>query len=256
MQTEAIQAAAQLITYAEHITALTGAGFSTPSGIPDFRSHDSGLWKHNDPMEVASITGFKYHPEKFYRWIRPLAAALIRAQPNPAHDALVKLETIGKLKSIVTQNIDMLHSRAGSTRVHEVHGHLREVTCITCFSVFPAQHMIEEFLQDNSISVLCCPKCGGILKPNVILFGEQLPAMVLNAAQREAKTCDLMIVAGTSLEVYPVADLPRLALGRGAKLMLINQEPTAYDRHAHVVIHGDVADILPQIVNAVEATAR
>jgi NAD-dependent deacetylase len=204
-------------------------------------------------MVVASIMGFKITPEAFYAWIRPLAQTLMDAVPNPAHRALARLEELGKIKSVITQNIDMLHSRAGSKTVYEVHGHLREATCIKCFSTFPGEPFWRPFLADESITLLNCPNCGGILKPNVILFGEQLPALVLAAAERDVKRCDVMIVAGSSLEVYPVADLPRRAQNNGARLIMVNYDPTAYDRHAAVVIHGDVAEVLPQIVSAVEA---
>ena len=232
--------------------ALTGAGISTPSGIPDFRSEGSGLWENVDPMQVASLYGFVSNPEAFYEWVVPLVKTMRDAEPNPAHLALAHLEAMGKLRSVVTQNIDMLHSRAGSQRVHEMHGHLREATCIQCFAVYPAKELIDEFLADASKSAMRCVSCSGVLKPNVILYGEQLPMTVVAEAQRDVRQSDLMIVAGSSLETYPAADLPNDAKRHGARLILINYEPTSYDKMADVVIHGDVAEVLPQIVELVE----
>jgi NAD-dependent deacetylase len=249
-----IEQAAQLLAKAEFAVALTGAGISTPSGIPDFRTRQSGLWAKYDPMIVASIYSFKHRPEEFYDWIRPLIRTMLEAQPNAAHIALARLEQLGRLQSIITQNIDLLHSRAGSTRVHEVHGHVREATCIDCYRVYPAQALMESFLADDSATVIRCPACNGVLKPNVILFGEQLPFAALEASERDARHCDLMLIAGSSLEVYPVADLPRKAHARGSKLILVNYDPTPYDDVAEVVIRGDVAEVLPKIVEALEAS--
>lgn len=248
MSTETLNAALQLLRQAQYVVALTGAGVSTRSGIPDFRSPDNGLWNRANPAEVASIYGFRHNPEGFYEWIRPLADTILNAQPNPAHQALARLEAIGLLKSVITQNIDMLHTRAGSKTVYEVHGHLREATCIHCFTVYPAEPYILEFLNSNTIP--SCPKCGHALKPNVILFGEQLPAQALIAARTEARRCDVMLVAGSSLEVYPAAELPILARRAGASLIFVNLTDTAVDALAQVVIHEDVAEVLPQLANA------
>lgn len=248
-----IKKAAHLLQQAEYGVALTGAGISTPSGIPDFRSEGSGLWNEPHAMYIASLTGFRMDPEAFYQWIRPFAVHIMAAQPNPAHRALAHLEQTGKLKSVITQNIDMLHTRAGTQTVYELHGHLREATCIKCFTVYPAEDLIHEFLTTPSQKALYCTKCKGVLKPNIILFNEALPARVLEAAERDARRCDVMLIAGSSLEVYPAADLPRRALNHGAKIILVNYEETAYDKYADVTIHGDVADVLPQIAHLVEA---
>lgn len=245
-----IEAAVTLLRHAKHATALTGAGHSTRSGIPDFRSPQSGLWQTSNPAEVASINGFRLHPERFYNWIRPFAHTLLHAQPNAAHTALAQMETVGTLKSVITQNVDMLHTRAGSQHVIEIHGHLREVTCIHCFAVYPAEEHITRYLDNGAIPT--CPDCGHVLKPNVILFGEQLPARALVAARREAQTCDVMLVAGSSLEVFPAADLPVQAKRNGASLVFVNLSPTEFDPLADVVIHADVTDILPHIANALE----
>jgi NAD-dependent deacetylase len=175
---------------------------------------------------------------------------IFEAEPNAAHFALAELEKRGKLKSVITQNIDMLHARAGSLIVHEVHGHLREATCIHCFDVFPAEAYILSFLQTGTLPR--CPGCDSVLKPNVILFGEQLPALAIYNAQREARRCDLMLVAGSSLEVYPAAELPLIARRAGASIILVNFSETPMDALAQVVIHGDVVDVLPQLAASLE----
>jgi NAD-dependent deacetylase len=249
-QDDMIERAAQLILHARHAVAFTGAGHSTPSGIPDFRSPDSGLWEKHNPMLVASIWAFRLHPKTFYDWIRPLADTLLTATPNPAHIALANLEEMGYLKAVITQNIDNLHQRAGSRRVLELHGHLRQATCIRCYQQVPVDPALEQTIRDGKVPHC---RCGGVLKPNVILFGEQLPITVLNQAMDEARRCDLMIVAGSSLEVTPAADIPFLAVDNGAQSIIVNFQPTAFDARADVVIHGDVAEVLPRFVEAVSA---
>ncbi len=245
-----IQQAAQLLRNARYAVALTGAGISTPSGIPDFRSPSSGLWTKANPMLVASILALRLRPQAFYNWVRPLASLLLEAQPNSAHRALAELEEMGLLKVIITQNIDDLHQKAGSKRVLELHGHLREATCIRCHKVVPAQGLIEQFVADGQVP-RC--QCGGVVKPNIVLFGEQLPLNVLTEAQNEARKSDLMLVAGSSLEVTPASDIPFIAQRKGARIIIVNCERTSMDRHAHVVIHEDVAQVLPQIVAACAA---
>jgi NAD-dependent deacetylase len=251
MLNEQIQAAARLLRRARHAVALTGAGISTRSGIPDFRSPTSGLWSRDDPFEVASIHVFRQHPERFYQWIKPLARLILEAEPNPAHVALARLESTGLLKAVITQNIDMLHTRAGSQTIHELHGHLREATCIHCFAVYPAQPLIEAFLQNDTVPR--CLNCGHTIKPNVILFGEQLPAGPLIAARRAARECDLMLVVGSSLTIYPAAALPDIARNNGAALIIVNLDPTPLDPCAQVVINANAADVLPQLADALES---
>ncbi len=245
-----IQQAAQLLRNARYAVALTGAGISTPSGIPDFRSPSSGLWTKANPMLVASILAFRLRPQAFYNWVRPLASLLLEAQPNSAHRALAELEEMGLLKVIITQNIDDLHQKAGSKRVLELHGHLREATCIRCHKVVPAQGLIKQFVADGQVP-RC--QCGGVVKPNIVLFGEQLPLNVLTEAQNEARKSDLMLVAGSSLEVTPASDIPFIVRRKGARIIIVNYQHTSMDRHAHVVIHEDVAQVLPQIVAACAA---
>jgi NAD-dependent deacetylase len=245
---EKIERAAKLIRQSRYMVAFTGAGHSTPSGIPDFRSPDSGLWEKHNPMLVASIWAFRLSPKTFYDWIRPMADTLLNASPNAAHIALAELEELGYLRTVITQNIDNLHQRAGSRHVLELHGHLREATCIRCYKKVPVEPAVERTIRKGKIPHC---ECGGVLKPDVILFGEQLPIRVLNQAMAEARNCDLILVAGSSLEVTPAADIPFLAVDSGAKAIIVNLQATAFDRNAEVVIHGDVAEVLPRFVQAV-----
>jgi NAD-dependent deacetylase len=244
-----IRRAAELIASSRHVVAFTGAGHSTASGIPDFRSPDSGLWEKHNPMLVASVWAFRLNPKTFYDWIRPMADLLLAARPNLAHDALAELEAMGFLKAIITQNIDNLHQRAGSRRVLELHGHMREATCIRCYKVEPIDPPLQNLIREGHVPYCAC---GGVLKPNVILFGEQLPVRILNESMAEARRCDLMLVAGSSLEVTPAADIPFLAVESGAKAIIVNRQPTAFDSYAHLVIDGDVAEVLPRIVQGVQ----
>ncbi len=241
----AIEAAARLIRSAGNGVVLTGAGISTPSGIPDFRSAGSGLWSRYNPMEVASLSAFRYQPEKFLAWFHPLAKKIFLALPNPAHHALSFLEKAGYVHTIITQNIDGLHQRAGSNHVLEVHGTLESLTCIGCFQKYPAESFISNYIHNNEPPL--CSECGRILKPDVILYEEQLPKQTWLKAQEACKDCSVILVVGSSLEVTPVATLPLKALENHAKLILINQSPTYLDPRAEVLVRGDVADILPLI---------
>ena len=245
-----IQQAADLITKAENIVALTGAGVSTPSGIPDFRSPSSGVWDNVDPMAVASIYAFRHNPQEFYNWIHPLAHLVVEAEPNPAHIALAQLEHVGKVKAVITQNIDNLHQKAGSQTVYELHGHLRDMTCLECHEVQDSAGVIAKFLEDGQVPM---HKCGGVLKPDVVLFGEQPPMQEFVSAQMALEQADLVIVTGSSLEVSPASDLPLIALESGAALIIINYQPTYLDSKADVVIQGNVAEVLPQVVGLATA---
>lgn len=240
-----IEQAVALLRAAARVIALTGAGVSTPSGIPDFRSESSGLWNYADPFDVASLWAFHDHPERFYLWLRPILKRVLAARPNAAHRALAEMEQAGRLQTVITQNIDSLHQNAGSRSVLELHGHTRSVTCLDCSSSFPSAQFLAQVL--NGHEPARCPQCTGLLKPDVVLFGEPLPYATLNAAQEAALTCDLMLVVGTSLEVMPAADLPLLAKRRGARLILINLTPTALDAQMDVVVRADVARALETI---------
>ncbi|MBL8162816.1 MAG: NAD-dependent deacylase [Anaerolineae bacterium] len=250
MAPEKLDQIATLIQQARYAIAFTGAGISTPSGIPDFRSPKSGMWHDVDPMVVASMYGFRNNPAAFYNWIYPLTKLTFYAQPNPAHLALAKLESHGLLKALITQNIDMLHTRAGSQVVFELHGHLREATCIHCFRCYTAEPIIRKFLDDRQVPY--CEDCGGVIKPNVILFGEQLPIQQLLAAQDAARKADLVIIVGSSLEVAPASDIPVLAMRNGAKLVIINLDSTHLDARADVLLHADAAEVLPEITQRLE----
>lgn len=246
---QGINQAVDIIRGSKYGVVLTGAGISTASGIPDFRSAGTGLWQRYDPLEVASLSSFRYHPENFFNWMRPLAMEIYKAQPNPAHHAIAELEQVGFVKHVVTQNIDGLHQRAGSKNVIEVHGTLQTMTCVACFCQQISQAYVETYLDSGKIPR--CPYCNNILKPDIILYGEQLPIKAWSMANAAIKKCDFMIVAGSSLEVLPVASLPMRALESGAHLIIINNSQTYLDLRADVVFLTDVVLILPAIVNEV-----
>ena len=241
--------AAGLWRQARSVVALTGAGVSTGSGIPDFRSPQAGLWARVDPMGVASQTTFRYRPETFFAWVRPLANQIRQAEPNAGHRALAQLEAQGKLHALITQNIDELHRRAGSQNVLELHGSLATATCVRCQRLWPGDDILKAFLADGGLPY--CPVCGGLLKPNVTLMGEELPAATLRMARQAVQRCDLMLVAGSSLEVMPAGLLPVEAVNHGAQLIIVNQEPTFVDERASVVIRADVNYALPSLVAAI-----
>lgn len=245
----AIHSAASLIRQAKKVVILTGAGYSTPSGIPDFRTAGSGLWTKYLPMEVASLTTFRTNPELFFAWLHPLASHMLGAVPNEAHYALVKLEKAGYVSTIITQNIDGLHHRAGNNHVLEIHGTFNSLTCVGCFKKFVSETLIQPYLENGDIPH--CPECKRLLKPDVILFEEQLPYRTWMQAEKASESCDLMLVAGTSLEVMPSARLPVRALDNGAKLILVNKSDTFIDVRADIILRGDVADLMPLLAREV-----
>jgi len=245
-----INLAAALIRKASYCVALTGAGISTASGIPDFRSPGSGVWTKYSPMEVASLSAFRYHPDRFYRWLRPFVTNLFEASPNPAHKALANMEDAGFLQSIITQNVDALHQKSGSGKVIEVHGTYQTLSCPACFQQIEADdEMLSALLQNFKIPQ--CPLCNTILKPDIILYEEQLPKEKWNQARNEIQLCDLLLVLGSSLTVTPVSDLPLTALAAGAKLIIINRGDTHLDSRAEVALDGNLADLLPVIAEKV-----
>lgn len=248
MDTSAIARAAALLRGAHHAVAITGAGISTPSGIPDFRS-EVGLWGHTEEREIATFSGFQRYPERFLHWFRPLLERLLVARPNPAHHALAELERYGVLRAVITQNIDGLHQRAGSREVFELHGHMRTATCISCGHQVPGSAVIERACRG---ALLRCA-CGGVFKPDVVLFDEVLPQALYWLARAALDRADLLIVAGTSLEVFPVAELPQGPLRRGVPLIIVNRAPTYLDDAATLVIREDVATVLPLIREQVVA---
>lgn len=240
--------AISLLRAAAHTVALTGAGVSTASGIPDFRGDHTALWRYADPLSVASIWAFHEDPDRFYRWVKPVIRKVMAARPNPAHTVLADLERTGHVRAVITQNIDSLHQQAGSQRVLEVHGHTRTATCLSCDHALSSATLWLAALDGRPPPP--CPQCDGLLKPDFVLFGEPLPYDAVSAAQQETLACDLMLVIGTSLEVMPAADLPLLAKRRGARLILVNLTPTPLDDRMDVVIRADVVKTLQELRHA------
>jgi NAD-dependent deacetylase len=240
-----IQKAGSLLRFARHAVVLTGAGISTPSGIPDFRSQGSGLWNKDNPMEVASLSAFWRHPDRFFAWLRPLAAQIVKAHPNLAHQALADLEKAGLIKAVITQNIDGLHQAAGSQVVLELHGSTRSLTCLSCRKSYLIGQFLEEFVVQGKLPY--CLNCGKLLKPDIVLFEEMLPVSVWEQAEAHCRQADLVLVVGSSLEVSPAGSLPLISFQHGAQLIILNFSPTYLDEHASVVFHADAAEILPQM---------
>lgn len=245
-----IQRAARVLAQARQAVVLTGAGLSTPSGIPDFRSLDTGLWENYNPMEIATFQAFRHRPVEFFNWIRPLARKMLQAQPNAAHQALTGLKNAGFVKHIITQNIDGLQQRAGASDVIELHGNIYTGTCISCYATYHSRQFQVEFFERSCIPH--CPECGSIIKPNVILFGEALPVRALMAAKRAVAECDVLLIAGSSLEVAPASDLPMLARAHHASTIIVNQGRTYMDADCDILIQADVALALPAIAAACE----
>jgi NAD-dependent deacetylase len=218
-----------------------------PSGIPDFRSPGEGLWEKVDPMEVAHIDAFRRDPARFWGFYRGRLEMLGDKQPNDAHEALAALEHSGLLEAVITQNIDGLHQKAGSERVIEVHGSIRTSSCQSCGAEFPLEKVEGLFGEDGSA---ICADCRGAVKPDVVLFGELLPAEAMSEAESLAARADLMLCVGSSLEVYPVAGLPSVTLGRGGRIAVITKGPTPFDRDASVRMDGDVVADLDAVLAA------
>ncbi len=253
MDLELIAQAADIIRKARAGIAFTGAGVSTASGIPDFRSPESGIWNNVDVWEVASAPGFLHNPQAFYNWIHPLASLTRSAVPNPAHQTLAAWERQGLINGVITQNIDGLHTAAGSRTVYELHGHMRDAVCQQCGQVVPTAPLMDQFITDRRVPR--CEHCGGVMKPSVILFDDMLPQAALDGAFRAAQRADVMIIVGSSLEVAPANDLPQIALENGAALIIVNLQPTHLDRKARVALHADAAVALPAIADRIEKFA-
>jgi len=233
---------AALVRERQPCVALTGAGISTESGIPDFRS-PTGIWADVDPLEVASIRAFHEDPARVWRFYAERIQALSDAEPNAGHYALAELERRGLVQALVTQNIDTLHSRAGSEDVVEVHGSIRAAQCLACLWTEPASTVLAQ-LEERSVPV--CPHCGGPLKPGVTLFGELLPPGALERATELARMAGLVLVVGSSLEVWPVAGLPLEARA----FAIVNQGPTALDHQAVLKVDGPAGATLAAVVEA------
>ena len=230
------------------MAALTGAGISVPSGIPDFRSPGTGLWENVDPMEVAHIDVFRRDPERFWHFYGDRFTKLREKRPNPAHVALAELERRGLLEAVITQNIDGLHEAAGTRELVEVHGSISHSSCLECLRQYPLEETRAR-LADDPVGVPRCD-CGHPLKPDVVLFGEFLPADAMARAEDLAERADLLLCVGSSLEVYPVAGLPSVTLRAGGALAIVTQGATQYDERAAVRLGGDVVAELEAVVAA------
>lgn len=238
---------AEMIGEAESVVALTGAGISVPSGIPDFRTPGKGLWAQVDPMKVATIDAFHRDTKAFWEFYRPRFEMLGDKRPNAAHLALAELEREGRLRAVITQNIDRLHRRAGTEDLIEVHGSIETSSCTTCGSSWTLEQVQELFDEDG---IATCSGCMGKVKPDVVLFGEMLPVAAIERARELAEGADLMLCAGSSLEVFPVAGLPELTLEAGGQLAILTRSKTPYDRAATVRLRGDLAEQLPAVAGA------
>lgn len=246
---QAIAQAASLLKQARHAVVLTGAGISTPSEIPDFRSAGSGLWTKNDPMRVASLTTFHRRPQDFFDWLQPLARQAYYARPNPAHLGLARLEQAGLVKAVITQNIDDLHHKAGSQNIIEVHGSMRTFECLRCQVSYPLEDFVTTFIERAEPPR--CAHCNSFLKPAITLYEEMLPAEAWNNAQWHCEHCDLILVIGSSLETVPAAHLPVFALENNAHLLINTFSPTPLDLEAELVFRQDVVEFISQLVQQV-----
>ena len=238
---------AALLTGRQPCVVLTGAGVSTESGIPDFRSA-SGIWADVDPFEVASIQAFRRTPARVWDFYRQRIGMLLAAEPNAAHLALAELERRGVVRAVVTQNIDMLHTRAGSRDVVEVHGSIRTAVCLACGAEEGTSAVLVQ-LEERDIPL--CPACGAVLKPGVVMFGELLPAAKMERATALARAAELLLVVGSALEVWPVAGLPLEA----RSLAIVNRGPTALDDHATLRIDAGAGETLTALLGALDPSA-
>jgi NAD-dependent deacetylase len=227
---------AALIRTRQPCVVLTGAGISTESGIPDFRS-PTGIWAQYDPMEYATIDAFRRDPEKVWEFYALRLDVLAQAEPNAGHLALAELERRGLVRAIVTQNIDGLHQRAGSREVIEVHGSIRSATCLECGAEAPLEAPRPG-----------CPRCGALMKPGVVMFGELLPPEAMERAAELARGAGLLLVVGSTLEVHPVAGLPHETLSAGGSLAIVNRGPTPYDSYADLKVDTGAGETLSTLL--------
>jgi len=240
-------ALAALIRESGCTVVLTGAGVSVPSGIPDFRTPETGLWANVDPMEVAHIDVFERDPARFWSYYRPRFQSLGDKRPNPAHEALAELERRGLIDGVITQNIDRLHRAGGSRNVVEVHGSIETSSCTRCATSFEIEE-VEELFDGEGVAI--CSSCAGPVKPDVVLFGELLPERAMVRARDLAERAELMICVGSSLAVYPVAGLPQLTLERGGRLAIVTKGKTPYDADAELKLDGEVVVELGAVLAA------
>ena len=241
---------AALIRENQPCVALTGAGVSTESGIPDFRS-PTGIWANVDPLEYATLGAFRRDPEKVWRFYAPRFGMLTEAEPNRAHRALAEFERRGFLRAVVTQNIDLLHERAGSAEVVEVHGSIRTSTCPACTRRYPLAEVLR--LIESPERAPRCADCGAILKPDVVFFDELLPEAAIDRAFELAEEARLLLVIGSSLEVHPVAGLPFATLEAGGKVAVVNRGATPIDARAVLKVDGAAGEVLEATLAALAA---
>jgi len=242
-----VQMLADLIRSAQPCVVLTGAGISTESGIPDCRS-PTGIWAQFDPMEYATISAFRRDPEKVWSFYAPRFSMLASAEPNDAHRALAELERRGYVRAVVTQNIDLLHERAGTRELVEVHGSIRQCECVECGAAYP---LAEVRRMLDGAAVPRCVSCESVLKPGVVMFGELLPEVAIDRAFELAREAALLLVVGSTLEVTPVGSLPWETVQAGGGVAIVNLGPTAFDRHATLKIEGKAGEVLRAVVEAV-----
>lgn len=227
------------IDQSDSVVVFTGAGVSTDSGIPDFRGK-GGIYERYDPSTVFDLAYFNRDPSYFYTFARQELFNLSDKEPNITHRWIASLESQGKVKGVITQNIDILHQRAGSKRVYELHGSVEKSHCMRCRKAFAWKVMVDKILRQP---VPRCDDCEGVIKPDVVFFGEQLPQRVFEDAWRLCEKADLMLVMGSSLQVYPAAHIPLWAKEKGASLVIINREATPFDSIADMVIHAPLSEI-------------
>ncbi|HPU35618.1 MAG TPA: NAD-dependent deacylase [Bacillota bacterium] len=240
-----ILALANMLRNSNRTFALTGAGISTESGIPDFRSPGTGLWTKHDPIKVATVSALLRDPATFYRINLERWIDFTKAKPNAAHYALARLERDGLLAGVITQNIDGLHLAAGSQKVWEVHGHLRTCHCLHCGESYSFDHLASQYRAGTVPPV--CDRCRGVLRPDVVLFEDPMGEDFLHAT-RAMTGCNLLLVIGSSLQVYPVASLPE----RARQLVIINEGQTPWDQRANLVINGKAGQVMTDLLAALD----
>ncbi len=250
LERKQIHRAAELLVSSSHAIVLTGAGVSTESGIPDFRG-EGGIWEKYKPEIYGNIKSFIKDPSRFWKLAEKVAPKLFTAEPNAGHYALADLEDMGIIQSIITQNIDELHQKAGNVIVYEVHGNINRFTCFGCRASYTKDQVMRKLKKEKNYPPRC-DMCSAPLKPSVVLFGESLPTFEIYQSQALAEKADVMLIAGSSLSVDPVADLPRYTLSNGGKLIIVNEEPTYLDDKAEVVIQHKTGLILPAIVEEIK----
>jgi len=249
-EAQAVDQASEMLARARYVVAFTGAGISAASGIPTYRDTEDSLWRQYDPDKFANIDYFMRDPSLFWRFFQDVRYQVIRAaEPNPGHRTLAALERAGRLRAVVTQNIDGLHQEAGSREVIELHGNTRKIHCLRCQAEYTMDAVYAQLAEQLPPP---CRACGGMLKPQVVFFGEALPEAALSRAAREAQRCDLMLAIGSSLRVYPAAMVPLQAKQNGAGLIIINQAPTPADLEADLVLRQPSGEILPRLAAALD----